>query len=211
MTTLTAPPPEPGFACQDSFRTALAGLIGCRPEDLAQDGLLKASWIPTPLGDMVVVVSDTHLHLLEFTERKALPGELHKLYKAARGGIGIGRNAITEQATRELGAYFIGRRSPFRTPLHQAGSAFSQTVWTALRAIPAGETRSYSQLAKQIGRPDATRAVARANGANQIAVMVPCHRLIGADGALTGYGGGLWRKQRLLELEGARVVGNSQR
>jgi AraC family transcriptional regulator of adaptative response/methylated-DNA-[protein]-cysteine methyltransferase len=82
-----------------------------------------------------------------------------------------------------------------------AASAFTQQVWDALRAIPVGETRSYSDIARQIGRPAAVRAVARANGANQIAVMVPCHRVIGADGTLTGYGGGLWRKQRLIEIE----------
>ncbi len=80
-------------------------------------------------------------------------------------------------------------------------SPFTQQVWDALREIPAGETRSYSEIACQIGRPAATRAVARANGANQIALMIPCHMVIGADGSLTGYGGGLWRKQRLIEIE----------
>jgi AraC family transcriptional regulator, regulatory protein of adaptative response / methylated-DNA-[protein]-cysteine methyltransferase len=81
------------------------------------------------------------------------------------------------------------------------GSDFVKTVWTALRTIPAGETRSYAQLADSIGRPSAVRAVARANGANPLALVVPCHRVIGADGSLTGYGGGLWRKQKLIELE----------
>jgi AraC family transcriptional regulator, regulatory protein of adaptative response / methylated-DNA-[protein]-cysteine methyltransferase len=81
------------------------------------------------------------------------------------------------------------------------GSAFARSVWARLRAIPVGETRSYGQIAAQIGRPEAVRAVAQANGANQIALMIPCHRVIGADGALTGYGGGLWRKDKLIALE----------
>ncbi|MBS4009429.1 MAG: methylated-DNA--[protein]-cysteine S-methyltransferase, partial [Roseovarius sp.] len=104
-------------------------------------------------------------------------------------------------AAEELADYFAGRSSCFLTPLAMAGSAFTKQVWAALREIPAGETRSYSDIARQIGRPTATRAVARANGANQIALMIPCHRVIGADGSLTGYGGGLWRKQRLIEIE----------
>ena len=101
----------------------------------------------------------------------------------------------------QLGDYFAARSAQFLTPLALVGSAFTQKVWEALRDIPAGETRSYSQIARQVGRPLSVRAVARANGANQIALMIPCHRVIGADGSLTGYGGGLWRKQRLIEIE----------
>lgn len=89
----------------------------------------------------------------------------------------------------------------FETPLVLHGSPFSRDVWQELLRIPAGQTRSYSDVARAIGRPDAVRAVARANGANQIALVIPCHRVLGADGALTGYGGGLWRKQRLIEVE----------
>jgi len=89
----------------------------------------------------------------------------------------------------------------FETPLVLHGSPFSRDVWQELLRIPAGQTRSYSDVARAIGRPDAVRAVARANGANQIALVIPCHRVLGADGALTRYGGGLWRKQRLIEVE----------
>ncbi|MBD9528499.1 bifunctional transcriptional activator/DNA repair enzyme AdaA [Paracoccus sp. PAR01] len=203
---------DAGFDSPSAFRAAFARILGCAPADLTQGGLLVADWIATPLGDMVAVCSQTHLHLLEFIERKALPTELQKLSETTPGGIGIGRNRITEQARSELQAFFDGRLPRFETPIHQPGSAFSREVWAELRRIPAGETRSYAQLAEAIGRPSATRAVARANGANQIALMVPCHRVIGADGSLTGYGGGLWRKQRLLEIEAqyraARPVGN---
>ena len=192
---------RPGFDSASAFRDAFARILGCAPADLNRTGLLQASWIATPLGDMIAVASRTHLHLLEFADCKALPLELKKLRAGAAGGIGIGRTAVTEQAMAELDAFFEGRSARFDTPLHQDGGAFSRAVWDELRRIPAGRTRSYAEIAQRIGRPTAVRAVARANGANQIALIVPCHRVIGADGSLTGYGSGLWRKQRLLEIE----------
>ena len=192
---------EAGFDSPSAFREAFARLLGCAPGSLSQNGDLLASWIDTPLGDMLAVASSTHLHLLEFIDRKALPTELKKLQQTTKGGIGIGRTAPIEQAEEELAAYFSGRNAAFETPLAFQGTPFSERVWRELRQIPAGETRSYSNIAHRIGKPSATRAVARANGANQIALMVPCHRVIGSDGSLTGYGGGLWRKQRLLEIE----------
>lgn len=102
---------------------------------------------------------------------------------------------------RQLEEYFDGRRRSFELELELTGSGFDVTVWQALREIPYGETISYGELARRIGRPDAVRAVGAANGRNPIAVIVPCHRVIGADGSLTGYGGGLERKRLLLDLE----------
>lgn len=192
---------EAGFDSASAFRAAFARILGCAPADLSREGLLRASWIATPLGDMIAVASATHLHLLEFIDRKALPGELKRLRAAVKGSIGLGRTGPIEQAAAELSDFFAGRSAIFTVPLHQEGSDFAQRVWAQLQAIPAGQTRSYGEIAQAIGRPSAVRAVARANGANTIALIVPCHRVIGADGALTGYGGGLWRKQRLLEIE----------
>ena len=123
-----------------------------------------------------------------------------------KGALGIGRFAPTEQIEAELCAYFDGESARFNVPIAYHGSGFAQRVWDALRQIPAGETRSYADLARAIGQPSAVRAVARANGANRLALVVPCHRVIGADGSLTGYGGGLWRKQWLIDLE-RRLVG----
>lgn len=194
---------EARFDSASAFRRAFAGLLGCPPAALRQGGVLRADWIATPLGDMIAVASERHLHLLEFVERKGLPAELARLREDAKGDLGLGRFAPTDQIETELAAYFAGRSARFDTPLAQAGSAFSQAVWAELQRIPAGQTRSYGQIAAAIGRPSAVRAVARANGANQIALAVPCHRVIGADGSLTGYGGGLWRKQRLIEIEQA--------
>ncbi len=192
---------EASFESPTAFRSAFARLLGCAPRELQKNGLLRASWIPTPLGDMVAVASQSHLYLLEFVGRKALPTELKKLQRLSKNGIGIGRTGPIEQAEDELAAYFAGRRGYFVTPLFLQGSPFSRAVWDELRLIPPGLTRSYAEIARAIGRPTATRAVARANGANQIALMIPCHRVIGADGSLTGYGGGLWRKHRLIEIE----------
>jgi AraC family transcriptional regulator, regulatory protein of adaptative response / methylated-DNA-[protein]-cysteine methyltransferase len=192
---------EAGFDSPSAFRDAFARLLGCAPGSLDPNATLRASWIATPLGDMMAVSSRTHLHLLEFIERKGLPRELQTLTAGTSGGLGVGRFEPTEQAAAELAEFFAGTRALFDTPLALHGSAFSREVWDELRMIPAGETRSYLDIARRIGRPSATRAVARANGANQIALLIPCHRVIGADGSLTGYAGGLWRKQRLLEIE----------
>ena len=192
---------DAGFESASAFRAAFAALLGRAPGTLRADGLLLADWIETPIGDMIAVSSNSHLHLLEFVGRKALPTELAKLQAMAKGEVGIGSTGPTDQIRAELGRYFTGESANFTTPLALQGSEFTRTVWAALQQIPAGETRSYGQIAQQIGRPTASRAVARANGANQIALVIPCHRVIGAKGALTGYGGGLWRKQRLLEIE----------
>ncbi len=192
---------DAGYASPSAFRKSFAKLLGVPPGKLQQDAMLKADWIDTPLGAMIAVSDDNALHLLEFADRKALPNELKKLMQTVKGNIGIGRTAPTDQVTEELQAFFEGKSDQFNVPLVFHGSDFTKNVWDALRKIPAGQTKSYSQLAAQIGQPTATRAVARANGANQIAILVPCHRVIGADGSLTGYGGGLWRKQKLIELE----------
>jgi AraC family transcriptional regulator, regulatory protein of adaptative response / methylated-DNA-[protein]-cysteine methyltransferase len=126
---------------------------------------------------------------------------LKTLYARCKGSIGLDRSPAIDLLERELTAYFHGRSAEFTVSLALHGSEFSKSVWERLRAIPVGETRSYGDIAREIGRPAATRAVARANGANQIAIVIPCHRVIGADGSLTGYGGGLWRKQKLIEIE----------
>mgnify|MGYP000211876050 CR=1 FL=1 len=117
-----------------------------------------------------------------------------------------GASDLTDRAARQLGEYFAGERRVFDLPLNPRGTDFQRRVWDALLRIPYGETRSYRQQAESLGDLKAIRAVARANGANRIAVVIPCHRVIGADGSLTGYAGGLDMKARLLTLEGARFV-----
>ena len=192
---------EAGFDSASAFRTAFARMLGVSPGQIARDGLLRADWIDTPLGQMIAVSDKQSLHLLEFTGRKALPAELKRLWQASKGSLGFGRFAPTDQIETELSAFFASQRRDFETPLHLHGTPFYREVWQALRRIPVGETVSYSGLAATLGRPSAARAVAQANGANQIAIVIPCHRVVGADGSLTGYGGGLWRKQELIRIE----------
>lgn len=192
---------DAGFDSASAFRTAFARMLGTAPADFKTNAMLKADYVNTPLGTMIAVCDDKALHLLEFTDRKALPSELKRLRELTKGQIGIGRTAITENAKTALDTYFAGTSDQFDIPLVLHGTPFTRDVWTALRSIPAGETVTYGALAQRLGKPSASRAVARANGANQIALMIPCHRVIGADGSLTGYGGGLWRKQQLIEIE----------
>jgi AraC family transcriptional regulator, regulatory protein of adaptative response / methylated-DNA-[protein]-cysteine methyltransferase len=161
--------------------------------------------LETPLGDMVAVTDDASLHLFEFHDRTALPTEMRRI-ESRCGAVVEGTTAASEALARELSEYFAGARTTFTARIVQRGSPFTAQVWAALCEIPCGETRNYSQIATRIGRPSAVRAVARANGANQVAVLVPCHRVIGADGTLTGYGGGLERKRLLLELESRLVA-----
>ncbi len=156
----------------------------------------------SPLGEMLGVCSANGLCLLEFVGQGGVKRELAQV-EAARGGPAVdGANALTEQLGRELVEYFDGQRQQFSVPLDLVGTPFQLRVWQALLAIPYGQTWSYGQEAQHIGQPSATRAVAAANGQNKVSIIVPCHRVIGSNGTLTGYGGGLPRKQWLLAMEG---------
>jgi O-6-methylguanine DNA methyltransferase len=162
---------------------------------------LTSRRMPTPLGDMLALASNAGLCLLEFVDgTKGLERELAQVH-AAHGSATDGPNAALDQLQSELDGYFAGQRQHFGVPFDWVGTPFQRRVWHALLAIPYGATWRYAQQAQYIGQPSATRAVAAANGQNKIAVVVPCHRVIGSDGALTGYGGGLPRKRWLLELE----------
>lgn len=194
---------DAGFDSASGFRNAFARLFGHPPHVWRAAADLRADWIDTPLGGMIAIADDKALHLLEFIDRKALPDGLRKLSGFVGGRIGLGRSHVTDSVEAELEAYFDGRNPRFSVPVHLHGTEFQRRVWKQLREIPAGETRSYAQLAGEIGQPTATRAVARANATNRIALVVPCHRVIGADGSLTGYAGGLWRKEKLIETERA--------
>lgn len=191
------PKVEPAFSGVQAFSKAISDWMG------PQKGAAKlfAHPIETPVGTMVAICDATHLHLLEFADRKELPKEMAKL-GALIGTIAPGQTRITRDLQEQLSAYFDGTLENFNIPMTLHGTDFTKTVWRALVELPFGKTTSYGDLSITLGNPTATRAVARANGANQIAIVIPCHRVIGADGSLTGYAGGLWRKRALLELEG---------
>ncbi|WP_313515857.1 methylated-DNA--[protein]-cysteine S-methyltransferase [Pseudomonas sp.] len=152
-------------------------------------------YLDSPLGRLLLVGSDAGLNLVHMDEQTQMPPQ--------PGWTQAQRQL--DEACRQLDEYFGGQRRCFDLPLAPQGTAFQQAVWQALLEIPFGETRSYRQQAERIGRPSAIRAVGTANGANPLAVIVPCHRVIGSDGSLTGYAGGLARKALLLELEGVRL------
>lgn len=165
---------------------------------------VKETWIDTPLGPMLAIAGEGALHLLDWDEGDRLAMGRRRL--ASLGGVTPGETVVHAALRRQLAAYFAGQSAAFDLPLDQPGPAFRQSVWQALLAIPAGATETYAGLARRIGRPEAPRAVGAANGANLISILVPCHRLTGTDGRLTGYGGGLPRKAWLLDHE-ARVFG----
>lgn len=167
------------------------------PHPLAR---LVADCLPTPLGPMIAISDGAALMLLEFTERDRLLRELHALSAHAGGRIAVGRDGVITRLEAALAGYFAGQGLP-DLPLAPLGTPFQQAMWQALRQLPYGATTTYGALAASLGRPDAVRAVAAANGANPVAILIPCHRVVAANGKLTGYGGGLWRKARLLGLE----------
>lgn len=157
--------------------------------------------VQTPIGEMQACASDHGLCLLEFMERKNLAPELQQLQKLINAEIRQGTHPYLEQVRLELYEYFAGTRKRFDIPLHTPGTEFQQQVWQALLQIPYGNTRTYKEQSLVLGNLAAIRAVAHANGMNRIAIIIPCHRVIGHNGNLTGYAGGLWRKKWLLEHE----------
>ncbi len=190
-----------GFESASGFRDAFARTMGVPPARAESAQVLYAQWIDTPLGPMVAVGSPTHLHLLEFADRRGLEREILTLRQETGAAIVPGASPPLVSIQQELRTYFEGTACDFATPVALAGTPFQQRVWEALRQIPAGCPCSYHDLAARIGQPSAARAVGRANGANRLAVVIPCHRVIAADGTLGGYGGGTARKQWLLDHE----------
>ena len=170
-----------------------------RPRSTVEGKLVRAK-ISTPLGSMIAVADDAALRLLEFENRMALTGELRRLERDF-GSANLGNNKILEATLAQLDDYFAGKSAVFKIPTFQRGTALEESVWQALKQIPPGQTRSYGDIARIIGQPEKSREVGRANGANNMAIVVPCHRVIGSDGSLVGYGGGLWRKKWLLDHE----------
>jgi AraC family transcriptional regulator of adaptative response/methylated-DNA-[protein]-cysteine methyltransferase len=157
--------------------------------------------IETPIGAMLAAASETHLVLFEFPHRRMIDTQLDRVRRAVGCELEPGESPVFDVLRAQLEDYFAGRLREFTVPLHVPGTPFQTRVWTELQRIPSGTTTTYGRLAESIGKPNAVRAVARANGDNRIAVLIPCHRVIGSSGELVGYGGGLWRKKKLLELE----------
>ena len=190
-----------GYESLSGFNTAIRELVGSSPTESRAVTTVVLRRIATPLGPMVAGSIDGDICFLEFADRRMLERQLKTLSRRLRCRFLPGMSPVLDSLARELDAYFDGRLEQFTVPLRVPGTDFQRAVWNALAEIPYGQTRSYADIAESLGRPTAVRAVACANGDNRIAIAIPCHRVIGKDGSLTGYGGSLWRKQRLLELE----------
>lgn len=159
---------------------------------------------------MLAIGSDDGLCLLEFSDRRMLPTQLQRIKNLFKEDTEPGELPIFAETERQLGLYFDGLLDRFALPLLLDGSSFQKRVWQRLLGIPAGQTVSYNQMAVELGKPNGQRAVGRANGDNRIAIIVPCHRVIRADGNLCGYGGGLRRKEWLLRHEATHWGNSSQ-
>lgn len=190
-----------GFESHSGFREAFARTFGKTPQQAVKGDCLCVALLETPLGPMLAGASATAICQLEFTDRRGLERSYAEMQRRFQLPVVPGDNAMLQQLRRELQEYFSGGRRQFTVPIAPRGTAFQERVWRELQRIPFGQTASYEAVAKKIGSPSAVRAVARANGTNRLYLLVPCHRVIAKDGALSGYGAGVWRKRRLLELE----------
>ncbi len=192
---------ESGYDSHSGFRDAFVRTFGNPPGRSRHQDWVVLTWLRSPLGPLVAGATSEGVCLLEFTDRRMLEAQFSTVRKVFRSPIVPGRTDHLERLEEEMGAYFTGSLRRFSVPLVFPGSPFQQRVWEALLRIPYGETRSYEELAVAVGAPRGQRAVGRANGLNRIAILIPCHRVVNKDGRLGGYGGGLRRKQFLLDLE----------
>lgn len=192
---------DSGFESLSGFGDSFKNIFGVSPKQSKAQTVIDLKRIETPLGPMLICGNSDGICLLEFTDRKMLERELKELAKRLNATVIQGENAHFKNVEIQLAEYFEGKRKEFDVKLFTPGSAFQNKVWEQVKSIPYGKTRTYKKQAIAVGNADAVRAVATANGMNRIAIIIPCHRVIGSDGNLTGYAGGLWRKKYLLELE----------
>jgi AraC family transcriptional regulator of adaptative response/methylated-DNA-[protein]-cysteine methyltransferase len=192
---------ESGYDSHSGFRDAFARTFGNTPGKSRDGNCIVLTWLKSPLGPLVAGATTDGVCLLEFTDRRMLATQFAVLRRLFDRPAAPGTNQHVRQLASELDAYFAGTLRDFTVPLVYPGTPFQRCVWDELRRIPYGQTRSYEELAAQVGQPRGPRSVGKANGQNRIAIVIPCHRVVRKDGHLGGYGGGLRRKQFLLELE----------
>lgn len=195
-----------GYESNSGFREAFTRAFKTPPGRVDQTECVVMTTLKSPLGPLLVGATSSAVCLLEFSDRRSIEKQITTMQKRLGAAVVPGSNEILDQLASELDEYFAGDRTAFDVPIHAPGTVFQRTVWEALLAIPYGQTRSYEQIAQAVGRPGAQRAVGRANGDNRIAIIIPCHRVVQKNGELRGYGGGLWRKQFLLDLERGTAV-----
>jgi len=192
---------ESGFDSHSGFRSAFGRLFGKPPGQAGSGDCIRLAWVETPLGPMVAGATSEGICLLEFSDRRMLEAQFDRIRRRLPMPIVPGDSDCLQQLRTELEEYFNGGRREFTAPLVYPGTPFERRVWGQLLRIPCGETQSYQDIARALDQPGASRAVGRANGMNRIAILIPCHRVVNQNGELGGYGGGLWRKRILLDLE----------
>lgn len=192
---------EAGFDSESGFRAAFGKIFGTAPTGAKDRSAIHLEWLETSVGPLIAGATDDAVCLLEFSDRRMLEAQLATLKRRFETVLLPGTNRLLAALRAQLVEYFAGERRSFDLPLDYRGTPFQEKVWRALLEIPHGETWSYQKLAERVGDRNACRAVGTANGMNRIAILIPCHRVVNASGALGGYGGGLWRKQFLLDLE----------
>lgn len=190
-----------GYESLSGFGYMFKKVIGASPKNSATDSVILVDRVTTPLGPMFVCATERGICLLEFVDRRMLETEFKDLQRLLGAKIISGENKHIKQAKKEIIEYFSGTRKTFDVKLDAPGTVFQKQVWQVLSTIKYGTTITYQKQAQEIENPNAVRAVASANGYNRISIIVPCHRVIGKNGKLTGYGGGLERKRWLLEHE----------
>ena len=199
--TITKSAFDSGYESLSGFQESYRTIFGEPPTSTNEKSVLNIVRFTTPLSPMYACASSKGICLLEFTDRRMLETEFKDLRKRLQAVVLPGDNPHLDHVQSEIQEYFSGKRKKFTVPLHTPGTEFQKSVWRSLMDIPYGETRSYTQQAALLGKPTAIRAVGSANGHNRISIIIPCHRVIGSDGSLTGYGGGLHRKKWLLDFE----------
>lgn len=192
---------DTGFESLSGFNDSYKSIFGDSASQTKDKSIINIVRFTSPLGPMFACATDKGVCLLDFTDRKILEEEFKDLCRRLNAVILPGSNKHLELAQMQLTEYFEGTRKSFSIPLHYPSTSFRESVWTGLQKIPYGKCQSYKQQAEALGNPKAVRAVAAANGQNRISIVIPCHRVIGSDGSLTGYAGGLHRKKWLLDHE----------
>ncbi len=190
-----------GYNSHSGFRDAFVKTFGKAPGKSRRDDCIVTAWLESPMGPLVAAATGKGICLLEFTDRRMLDAQFHALRRHFRCAIVPGENRHIVQLKKEMKEYFEGSRKKFSVPLLFPGTEFQQKVWDELLKIPYGKTVSYEDIAKRIQSPRGSRAVGTANGLNRIGIVIPCHRVVNKNGDLGGYGGGLWRKKKLLDME----------
>jgi AraC family transcriptional regulator of adaptative response/methylated-DNA-[protein]-cysteine methyltransferase len=190
-----------GFESASGFREAFSRTFGIAPGQADAVDPVRLGWMESPVGPLLLGATDEGACFCEFTDRRSLENQIDVVRRRFARPVVPGTNEPLERLQQELLDYFSGKLRDFTVPLIVPGSPFETSVWNVLRTIPYGETISYSDLAQAIDSPRAVRAVGSANGRNRMAIVIPCHRVVNHNGALGGYGGGLWRKRWLLDLE----------